>query len=107
MGTTFERVRDFLAEECRVPPAQITLKTRLLHDLGIDADDASEILLRFSERFNVDLTPLAFSRHFGPELDAGPRWLVRKLFGTNAELFAPIKIQDLIDAADRGRWIEN
>jgi len=104
---TFEQVRDFLHEQWRVSPSQISPSTRLLHDLGIDADDAEEILMAFAQRFHVDFSSLAFTRHFGSEFDAGGRWLIRKLFGSDSVRLAPITIQDLIDAANRERWIEH
>jgi hypothetical protein len=90
-----------------VSPERLTPRSRLLHDVGIDADDASEILSDFSERFAVDLSSFAFQRHFGSELDAGPRWVVRKIFGGEAVRKSPVTVQDLVEAANRGRWIEH
>ena len=104
---TFEQVRDFLCEQWRMRPERLSPSTRLLHDLGIDGDDAEEVLVAFGERFHVDFSSLAFPKHFGSEFDAGGRWLIRKLFGGDALRFAPLTVQDLIDAANQGRWIEH
>ena len=103
---TFEDVQRFFCDSCRVSTEQVTPRTRLLHDLGIDGDDAVEILTDFSKRFGVDLSSLPFQRHFGSELGAGIRWLVRKVLGGNAIRLVPITLQDLIDAANQGRWLE-
>ncbi|MCX6899909.1 MAG: DUF1493 family protein [Verrucomicrobia bacterium] len=103
---TFDQVREFLCEQWRVRPERITPHTRLLHDLGIDADDAEEMLTAFAERFHVDFSSLCFANHFGSELDAGARWVVRKVFGSDAVGKSPITVQDLVDAASCGRWIE-
>ena len=104
---TFEQVRDFLCEQWRVRPERLTPSTRLLHDLGIDGDDAEEILTDFAERFHVDLSSLSFMRHFGSESDAGRRWAARKIFGGDSVRKLPVTVQDLVDAAIRGRWIEH
>ena len=103
----FEEVRDFLCEQWRVRPQRLTPGTRLLHDLGIDGDDAEEILIDFAERFHVDLSAFPFSDYFGSEFGAGTRWLVRKVRGGDALRLAPITVQDLLDAANCGRWIEH
>jgi acyl carrier protein len=106
-STTFEQVRVFLSEQIRVSPQQIEPTTRLLHDLGIDGDDADEVLSDFGKRFGVDFSALAFQRHFGSELGVGGRWLIRKICGGNAIRLSPVTVQDLVDAANRGRWIEH
>jgi acyl carrier protein len=69
--TTIDEVRRFLIANWRAKENQIVPSTRLLHDLGIDADDAAEILAAFSEKFSVDLSSFPFSMHFGSEADAG------------------------------------
>ena len=104
---TFEQVRDYLDQAWRVSPTGLTPSSRLLHDLGIDADDAEEVLAGFGKRFGVDFSAFPFQRYFGSELGAGGRWAVRKLFGGDALRFAPLTVQDLIDAANQGRWIEH
>ena len=103
----FEQVRDFLAERWRVRPQELKPSTRLLHDLGIDADDAGEILAEFSERFGVDMSSFSFDHHFGTELDAGIRWVARKVFGQGATGKRPVTIQDLVEAANTRRWMEH
>ena len=103
---TFEQVRDFLCEQCRVSQQQIEPSTRLLHDLGVDGDDADEVLAGFGKRFSVDFSALAFQRHFGSEFGAGGRWLIRKICGGDAIRLSPVTVLDLVDAANRGRWIE-
>ena len=101
-----EDVQQFLCEGCRVSRQSVTASTRLLHDLGIDGDDAIEILTDFGKRFGVDFSSFSFERYFGSELGAGIRWLVRKVHGADAIRFPPITLQDLLDAANRGSWLE-
>ena len=104
---SFEQVRDFLSERCCARPQDLKPSTRLLHDLGIDADDAEEILTEFSERFGVDMSSFSFDHHFGTELDAGIRWVARKVFGKGATGKRPVTLQDLVDAANTRRWMEH
>ena len=103
---TFEDLREFIRETCHVGGESLTASTRLLHDLSIDGDDAVEILTDFSRRFGVDLSSFPFQQYFGSELGAGIRWLVRKVHGGDAIRFTAITLQDLTDAANRGRWSE-
>lgn len=56
------------------------LDSRLLHDLGIDGDDALMLFQRYEREFGVDLTNLYanWDQHFGPEgipLKTGLAWL--------------------------------
>lgn len=104
---TFKDVRAFLCETCRVSRESLTPSTRLLHDLGIDGDDAVEILTDFGKRFGVDLSSFPFQRYFGSEVGAGIRWLVRKVHGRDAIRLASITLQDLLDAANQGRWLDS
>ncbi len=58
-----------VAEQTGVVPDKIHPSSRLLHDLGMDGDDAVEFFDSLHERFGTDLTHLHehWSEHFGPE----------------------------------------
>ena len=62
-------VLDLIAHERRLPRHKVTLSSRLLHDLGMDGDDAVEFFREFEERYDPDLAILYehWDRHFGPE----------------------------------------
>lgn len=64
-----ERIVAMVAEERSMNPQRILLSSRLLHDLGMDGDDAVEFFEKFAKEFNVDLSALGkhWSEHFGPE----------------------------------------
>ena len=47
----------------------ITEHTRLYHDLNIYGDDAEEVMTKFSEMFDVDLSEFSFMDHFPDEGD--------------------------------------
>jgi acyl carrier protein len=51
----FENVRDFLVEELRKKPENITLDAELVGDLGINSLELAELILACEERFNVQI----------------------------------------------------
>ncbi len=57
----------FVAEWLGIPSDQIRPETRLLHDLHVDGDDASELLDEFFRRFEVHPGRFEFSRFFNGE----------------------------------------
>jgi len=60
---------DLVAHERGLPREKMHLSDRLLHDLGMDGDDAVDFFNSVHERFGTDLTHLHehWSEHFGPE----------------------------------------
>ena len=62
-------VVDLLAEHTGVPRDEVKPSSRLLHDLGMDGDDAVEFFAALQRRFGTDLASLYehWAEHFGPE----------------------------------------
>jgi acyl carrier protein len=87
-----------------IPAAKLSLEQRLLQDLGIDGDDASELLLDLSGQFGVDLTALNFEKHFRPEPNLFS--VLRSPLVKQKERAdkIPVTIRDLIVAANTGKW---
>ena len=58
-----------LAQERGLPSERILSSSRLLHDLGMDGDDAVDFFTSLHERYGTDLTSLFanWGDHFGPE----------------------------------------
>jgi acyl carrier protein len=104
-----QRVFDFILEELRCKPHEISLERSLNRDLGMDGDDAVEFFEAFATKFNVDLSELReeWERYFGPEgLD---------LFGLARGVFTlftarqpgpilPMRIGRVVNAAETGHW---
>jgi len=100
---TLQAVREFVSEELGVPVGRIKPETRLLHDLGVDGDDAGDLLQHFSARFHVDLSVFHFYSHFGPEAGWDPiHSIYCFLFARSSQRDIPVTIQDLAEAADIG-----
>jgi len=68
-GNQHSEVIDLVAHERGLPPERLHLSDRLLHDLGMDGDDAVDFFNSVHEQFGTDLTHLHehWSEHFGPE----------------------------------------
>lgn len=57
----------------------LTPNLSLSNDLGIYGDDASELIISFSEKFNVDISHFKFDEYFEGEGDVISKFVV-KLF---------------------------
>ena len=92
-----QAVISLVAECAGVSMQQISLDTAINLDLGIDGDDACELLEAFSSKFDVDLSTFQFDRYFASE--ACLPWLSF----TRASR-APICIRDLVQMAYPEMW---
>ena len=108
-----EEIIRFLSEFLNIKAHRITNSTLLFDDLGIDGDDAVDLMEEFSKRFNVDLKTFAIGEYFGGE-GLPPtflfHWLIiilKRLFGKNAHEAAglkPLSVARLVEAAEKKRW---
>ncbi len=107
----FARVKAFVAEHHRIAEKKFNPDTRLVEDLGIDGDDAVELIEAFCDEFEIqDMSDFNFSNYFGPEgCD-----LIGSLFGFLYDLLfdkeklrstsTPITLHDLAESAEAKRW---
>ena len=51
----FEKVKQFLVEECRVNPDTITLEAELAGDLGINSLELAELVFVIEDRLNIEI----------------------------------------------------
>src|SRR6267378_5285355 len=82
-----------------VDPQRISTETSLNQDLGIDGDDAAQLLSVYSEAFGVDLSDFRFSEYFRGEPHLFNLW--RSGRGSN---LTPITVRDLVEAARQKKW---
>ncbi len=109
MIPTQQLVFDFIFDKTRVNRKRILLDAQLRRDIGVDGDDADDLMCDFAKQFNVDMTGFDFDAHFGPEgLGCLPiiffRSLRHKLRGEPPPSSVPITIRDLIVAAESHKW---
>ncbi len=113
-----DRVIQLVAEEVGETSNRIKLNSTLFRDLGVDGDDADELFLAFAKEFQVDLSGLDLSRHFGSEgfdpvmpFFLLALWLRDLIVGDSYQermdkRFIPIYISDLVEAAEAGKWVK-
>ena len=100
-----ERIIRLVAEKTGVKPAKLTMESRLVHDLGVDGDDAAELISAFEEEFGVDMSSFELSTH----LRTGPTLLSVFCFlpsqkKSRPTTKVPITLGNLAEAATLGRW---
>lgn len=92
-------VIQFVSENIGCDPSRLTPDTRLFEDLGIDGDDAEDLMRDFASHFTVDLTGYEHLQHFGPEAGWSPIAI------HPSGLSVPITLVCLAEAAAAGRWL--
>jgi uncharacterized protein DUF1493 len=99
-----ERVKLFVAKETRFPVRKMSLETRLQQDMGVDGDDAEELIFAFAVEFDVDMTGFQWARHFHSEAFLSS-WLFTLLHRELVEpADVPVTVQDLVTAAETRKW---
>jgi len=107
-----EEVINFIADFVGIDPSRITPDTLINEELGVDGDDGGELLLKFSEKFKVDLT-LINEKYFGSEgfplsLFVWPILLLLHTLGWKQEIFrdtVPLPVSILIESAKEKKWV--
>lgn len=79
----------------------LTPLTSLRWDIGIEGDDADEVLLAFIKAFNVQPGNFRLDRHFGGEGFNFLPWVLWKKPSDSGAMY-PLTIQDLCAAAETG-----
>lgn len=97
-------VQEFVATHPGVPISRVHGNTRLFHDLGVDGDDAVDLLTDFADRFNVDVAQFPFDEYFGPEA-SGPLWILVAWAAGWSTTKTPLTIGDLIRAVKVGQLL--
>ena len=69
----FITLKGFVAKQVGVNGIPLTRETIIDKDLGVVGDDAYELIIAFSKKFNVDVSNYMFADYFEPE---GMNWLM-------------------------------
>ena len=94
----------FLSRQLSLPTNKITPKLSLFHDLGVDGDDAYELLEAYAFKFNVDTKEFRFDDYFGPEEPATPWGLILELlFKRQYKKKKRFTVEDLVNGIDSGK----
>lgn len=92
-----QRIIALVSHETGMKREHIKLTSRLVHDFGMDGDDAVECFEKFSTDFNAEIAPLwnHWHEHFGPEA-------VAPSMGYVIILVASVILGDILHSAFRG-----
>ena len=107
-STVADDVTNFIAREAGVPSSSVTRNTRLWHDLRIGGDDVDEVLSRFSNRFNVDVSGLSLAGHFPSEpavwCVSAWEYVAKHVRFVRPPRYADLTVDDFIRAAEAHAW---
>ena len=114
--TDLDVVRELVAKCTGHPFEKIHAETRLREDLGIEGDDASELLTAFAKRFGLSMEGFIFLDHFDWEGEDYQTWLVilflrlvspsfRKNLRASKAREREITVGHLAYCASLGRWV--
>lgn len=93
-----------LAEECSGKTSNGTEQSDLLGAFGLEGEDANEFLEKFALKFDVDLSSLRCEFHYIADEPPGFRRVLPVDQLGKVIPFAPIRLEQLFDAAETGRW---
>ncbi len=51
----FETLRDLLAEELQLDPAEITMESELTNDLGINSIELADLVMQCEDKFDIEI----------------------------------------------------
>jgi acyl carrier protein len=98
-------VIEFLSNTLSIPQHRFTDEASLFHDLGVDGDDAVELLAEFSKKFGVSLDGFDFVEYFGVE--GSPTILgffAEVLTNSNSKKLKRLEVNDFVRAAQNGEF---
>jgi hypothetical protein len=97
----FHRLRALVQKFSGRRPDRLLLDADLRKDLGVDGDDAYQLLEAYMKEFSVDMTRFEFKDHFEGEgiRLRGLRWILGI-----TKTYQPVTISRLVEAAKTGRW---
>ena len=99
-----EKILRLVAKKTGLQFEKLTMESRLLQDLGVDGDDADELLTVFAEEFHVDMTSFRFSKHFRSEPSLLDLLSFLRPHKDDLSKKVPITLRDLAEAATIRTW---
>jgi len=105
MDDIFNRIATMIEVETGYSKSKISRKTRLYQDINIDGEDAEELLYKYSELFDIDMSDFEFCRYFNSEgFDSIS--ILKSIFGFgNKRNPEPITVEMLEQSALARTWV--
>lgn len=102
LPSTTAAVRRFLCEEIGVDEAGITGSADLVNDLGVWGDDFFELIEKFSQKFQVDITSFRWYFHSQEEGSNTGGIIFRP--SNERVKHIPVTLEMLAEAAEKQQW---
>jgi len=102
----FDKLKEFIVEQVGVEENAVTPYARLYDDLGVYGDDATELLIEYGKRFNVDVSKFMAADYFkgeGIDMIGG---LIRLFSGKQSTGLKTLTVNDLEKGMVAGRLDE-
>jgi acyl carrier protein len=104
--SNFDRLKKFIVEQIGVYESEVTPNSRLYEDLGVYGDDASELLIKYGKRFNVDVSKFMAADYFKGEGIDVIEGLIRLFSGKQSGALKTLTVYDLEKGIVAGRLDE-
>lgn len=95
-------VLDFLSNTLKKPKSKIHLSDSIFHDLGVDGDDAIDLIRDYSERFNVSLDDFKINDYFGSEGSSLIHLVIELVTKRSYKSMPRLEVKDLIEGVRIG-----
>jgi acyl carrier protein len=96
-------VLNVLARKTGADANKISMESRLLHDLGLDGDDAIEAIQEISDKCSIDIAGFSPTEYFRSEPSLlSLLWFLPSQKRDRLSEKRPITVRQLIDAARKG-----
>jgi acyl carrier protein len=94
----------FVSDQLSIPIEKINLNQSLFHDLGVDGDDAIELIEKYALKFHVAINEFNFDEHFGQEGAPSPlAFIIEFLFRKNYKQKKRFTVADLVRGVGSGK----
>ncbi|WP_324282069.1 DUF1493 family protein [Cyanobacterium aponinum UTEX 3221] len=98
------KVKEIVSQVTGYDVSELSLKNDLYLDLGVDGDDAVELLEQFSQEFQIDMSDFKFEKYFGCEAGFTPFTFITTIFFSSTNKFKSLTIEKLINIAQQQKW---
>jgi acyl carrier protein len=93
-------VVEILQHHMGIAPGRIRSDTKINSDLGVDGDDAAELLTKIEKAFKIDTSDFEFPRYFGPE-SVSLLTIFSNLVRGRVLKFEPLSVKSLAEYVDK------
>ena len=99
---TSSEIYKFLSKQLQIKEEKLNLDSDIYKEFGVDGDDFSDLMVSFSEKFNVDLSGFLWYFHYGEEgINIGAIFIKPPYNRVSRIAITP---RILLEAVNTGKW---